>query len=255
MRALLATSRAALTDAAAKRAALIARMTVMVLNDCVWVVFWVLFFRRVESLRGWDVGLMLLLQSTLTTAGGLALGLMSNCRRIGSMAVDGQLDAVLALPTSPLGHLLLRRIDPIFLGDVVFGVSMFVIVGRPTPARVLVFLGVVVCAMAVTVGFLVVVGSLAFFTGRQEPSDLGLNALILLGSYPVDIFAGVVKVLMFTIIPAVFVAAVPARLVADFDAGEAAALVACAAVFTGSAAVLFRLGLRRYTSGAVWTRA
>ncbi len=63
-------------------------MAVMMINDLVWVVFWVLFFDRVGTLGGWDRDSILVLQAVLTTAGGLSLGLLANGRRIGAMAVE-----------------------------------------------------------------------------------------------------------------------------------------------------------------------
>ena len=98
-------------------------------------------------------------------------------------------------------------------------------------------------------------GSLAFFAGRAEGGELGVQAILLLGSYPSDVFAGVAKLVLYSVVPAVFVSAIPARLVDDPDAGEALALVAATVVFALLARAVFARGLRRYTSGSVWTRA
>jgi ABC-type uncharacterized transport system permease subunit len=57
------------------------------------------------------------------------------------------------------------------------------------------------------------------------------------------------------VVPAAFVGAVPARLVDSFDPALAAATVGAAAAFAVAGWVLFRSGLRRYTSGSVWTDA
>jgi ABC-2 type transport system permease protein len=62
-------------------------------------------------------------------------------------------------------------------------------------------------------------------------------------------------VVLFTLIPAAFVTGLPASLLRDFDPATALALVAATAFFPLLGIVLFRLGLRRYASGAVWTRA
>lgn len=255
MTGLAATLRSAFAEVAAKPRALAAQMTVMMVNDFVWVVFWVLFFDRVGTLGGWDRDGILMLQAVLTTAGGLSLGVFSNARRIGSMAVDGDLDAVLALPVMPLPFVLLRRIEPVNLGDLAFGIGLFAVAGHPTPARALVFLCVVLASATLLTGFLVLTGALAFFLGRRESGELGFHAMLLLGAYPVDLFAGTIRILLFTVVPAAFVSAVPARLVLDFEPGRAVALVSAAAVFMLAAATTFTLGLRRYTSGSVWTRA
>ncbi len=255
MSGLAATARNAFAEVVAKPAALATQMLVMMVNDFVWVVFWVLFFDRVGTLGGWDRDSILLLQAVLTAAGGLSLGLLANARRIGSMAVDGDLDAVLALPVAPLPFLLLRRIEPVNLGDVAFGVGLFALAGHPTPVRTLVFVLVVLASATLLTGFLVLTGSLAFFVGRSESGELGFHSMLMLGAYPVDLVAGTARVVLFTAVPAAFIAAVPAQLVEDLDPGRALALGAAALTFAVAAATTFTLGLRRYASGSVWTRA
>ncbi len=255
MRALAATMRNALAEAAANRGALASQMLVMGVNDVAWIAFWVLFFHRVGSLHGWDSQRILLLLAVLTTAGGITLGLLANARRLGTMAVEGELDAVLSLPVSPLGYLLLRRVEPTNLGDIVFGVALFATTGSPTIGRTAVFVGVVIAASTLMTGFLVLTGSLSFFLGRSESGELGFHAILLLGSYPVDVFAGAAKVVLYTIVPAAFVSSVPAHLIDSFDVAEAIWLAVVATVFAFAGWFTFTIGLRRYTSGSVWTRA
>ena len=48
--------------------------------------------------------------------------------------------------------------------------------------------------------------------------DLGLNAVLLLASYPADVFAGATKVLLYTAIPAAFVSGERANYIFTFDA-------------------------------------
>jgi len=255
MRGLLATARNALAEATANRRALATQMAVMIVNDGVWIVFWVLFFREVGDIGGWDVERILLLQAALTASGGIALGLVANARRVGTLAVEGGLDSVLTLPVPPLAHLLLRRVEPTNLGDIAFGITLFAVAGHPTPVRTAAFVAVVLSSAVLLTGFLVLTGSLAFFAGRSESGELGFHAMLLLGAYPVDVFAGTAKLVLHTVLPAAFVATVPARLIDDFDWPQAAALGGIAALFGAAGWSVFTLGLRRYTSGAVWTRA
>jgi ABC-2 type transport system permease protein len=254
-RAIRVTIRSAAAEAWSNRSAFWSQVTAMVVNDLAWVGFWVLFFDRVGAIRGWDVDRVLLLWAVLTTSAGLTLGLLSNARRIGQYATGGELDAVLALPVPPLAYLLVRRIETTNLGDFLFGVILFAVTGTPTLERTAIY---VVCVLSGTVlltGFLVATGSLAFFGGRGEAGDFGLHAILLLSSYPADIFTGAAKALLYTAVPAAFVSAVPSTLIDDFDPTRAAAMLGAAAFFAVLGWALFTLGLRRYTSGSVWTRA
>ncbi|HVM36534.1 MAG TPA: ABC-2 family transporter protein [Actinomycetota bacterium] len=256
MKNALAVFRTATAEAAANRRSLGFQMAIMIANDVAWVGFWILFFRKVGEVRGWDANRMLVLFAILTTLGGIALGLFSNCRHVGRLAAGGELDHVLTLPVDPLAYTLTRKIEPIFLGDLAFGVVLFVLAGDLTVERTLLYLAASLCGAAVLIGFLVFGGSLTFFSrGRGEAGELGFQAILLLSSYPLEIFGGATKVLLFTAVPAAFVSGLPTRLVEDFDVVTAAVLVAAAAGFLGLGSFTFRLGLRRYTSGALWTRA
>lgn len=246
--------RTAFADAAARRTAFWTQIAAMVVNDVAWVAFWVIFFQRVQSVRGWDVHRVLLLFAVLTTSAGLVLGLLSNSRRIPTLVSQGSLDEVLTLPVSPLRHLLVRRIDAINLGDVGFGIVLFTLAAHPTPQRVLVYVvGSLASALLLT-GFLVAVGSLVFVTGRGHAADLGLHSVLLLASYPADVFTGATKALLYTAVPAAFVSAVPARLIDDFDVVDSLVLLGAAGGFALLGRTAFAAGLRRYTSGSAWGR-
>lgn len=254
-RALAATVRAALAEAWSNRSGFWTQVTAMAVNDLAWVIFWILFFRRVGSIRGWDTSRVLILQAVLTTGGGLVLGFLGNARRIGRLAVDGELDAVLALPVPTLAYVLVRRIDTTNLGDIFFGVTLFAVAGHPTPGRTAVYVVLSLCAAVLLTGFLVATGSLAFFAGRNEAGELGFHAMLMFAAYPTDVFVGAAKLVLYTAIPAAFVATVPARLVDDFEPWTALGMVGASLFFAFAGWALFTLGLRRYTSGAVWTRA
>jgi ABC-2 type transport system permease protein len=79
------------------------------------------------------------------------------------------------------------------------------------------------------------------------------NALITFSLYPAEIFPGLVRVLLYTLIPAAFIGTVPVKLLKEFSWGNLALLAAFAAGLALLAQVVFRLGLRRYESGNLIT--
>ncbi|MDQ3958197.1 MAG: ABC transporter permease [Actinomycetota bacterium] len=253
---LLATMRRAFSEAWAKRSSFWFQIGVMVANDLFFVAFWVLFFNEVESVRGWDVEQTLLLLAILATVTGVALGLFPNARRLGEMVSDGRIDAALALPLDPLGYLLARSIDAAPLGDLLFGPLLFVALGDLSPERIVLFLVGSAVGTVVFVSFLVLLGSATFFLGgRGDHAELGFQALLLLSSYPIDIFGGATRLLLFTAVPAAFVTGLPTRLVTEFSPATAALMLAVAAAFATTSYASFAAGLKRYRSGSVWTQA
>jgi len=255
MRAILATARASAAEAIATPSAFWTQISMMVLNDLVWVAFWVIFYRRVGTIHGWDAERTLLLLSVFATSAGIVLGLFSNVRRLGQMIADGELDAVLSLPVPPLSHLLVRRFNALQAGDLLFGPLLFIAAGHPTPSRIGIYVAGVVASAAILTGFLLATQSLAFYAGRSDSGELGFNAVLLMANYPADVFVGLQKVVVFTVVPAAFVSSVPASLVDDFDFVRAGEMLLSAAAFAVLGWAVFTLGLRRYSSGSVWTRA
>jgi ABC-2 type transport system permease protein len=150
---------------------------------------------------------------------------------------------------------LLRRINKTNHGDIAFGVVLIGVACHTTVDRAEIYFFGVVASTALLTGFLVAMGSISFFVGRDDAGELGFHAMLMFAAYPVDVFGGAAKLFLSTILPAAFVATVPARLVDDFDPRLAAALLAMAALFLALGWTSFHAGLKRYTSGAVWTAA
>jgi ABC-2 type transport system permease protein len=220
------------------------------------VAFWVLFFHKIGEVRGWRTDQVMLMFAILATVTGISMGLLSNARKLGQLVADGRLDSVLTLPVDPLAYLLVRSVDTALLGDLVFGPALFVVAAHPTPERTLLYLVGALTGSAVFVSFVVVLGSLTMVAGgRGEQADLGFQALLILASYPLDVFGGLTKLLMFTVIPAAFITGVPVHLVEHFRWTTLAGMLGVAAGSVLLAVVVFRAGLRRYRSGALWTRA
>jgi len=255
MTAVAATLRAAVADGLANRSSFWFQVGLMVANDITWVFFWLLFFNRVGHVRGWGTHDVIVLFTILLTSAGIALGVFANSRRIGQLAADGAIDETLALPVSPLAHLLSSRVDAANCGDLLFGPVLFALAGHPTVERTAIYALGVVTGSVTLIGFLVACGALTLFVGgRGEQADLGFNAILIFASYPLDLFGGATKVLLFTAVPAAFVTGLPARLVRHFDAPSAALMVAVAVFFALLGWAVFQLGLRRYSSGSIWTR-
>ena len=256
MRPIATTMKTALIEAWINRRSFWLQVSFMIANDLAIVVFWMLFFRKVGTVRGWDTGHVLVLFGVLANVTGIAMGILANARRLGQMVADGELDAVLALPVDPLLYLLVRRVDTALLGDLVFGPLIFVASGHATWETSVVFVVTSLCAAAFFVSFLVILGSVTLFLGgRGEQAELGFQALLMLASYPIDLFGGLIKLLLFTAIPAAFVTGLPTRLLTHFEWTEAGTFLAGSVGAVLLARFVFSSGLARYRSGALWTRA
>jgi ABC-2 type transport system permease protein len=98
--------------------------------------------------------------------------------------------------------------------------------------------------------FVVIFGSLAFFIGNTETlAQQLLGTLVTFSTYPMNLFTGVVRLLLFSVVPAGFVSFVPLQLLHQFSWPLLGALAGFTTLIVSIAAGLFHLGLRRYESG------
>ncbi|HYF95055.1 MAG TPA: ABC-2 family transporter protein [Symbiobacteriaceae bacterium] len=232
------------------RTSFVSQVFGMMINDALWVAFWVLYFEKFPILKGWTLEDVLVLWCSVAFSLGLVTAFLSNCARIPTLVVQGQLDYYLTLPKDVLLHLLISQFRPTALGDALFGPLLLVIMVKLTWMKVLVFLVVSLLAACVWAGCYLLTGSLAFFLGQSEGiSAQVMNTIIHFATYPTTIFDNTVKFLLITILPAGFITTLPVELVREVQLVPFLELLAGAAVFLGSGVLLFRAGLRRYESG------
>jgi ABC-2 type transport system permease protein len=232
------------------RASLVSQVIGMFINDMLWVAYWVLYFTKFPVLGGWTLEDVIVLWATLATSFGLVTAFMSNATRIPALVVQGQLDYYLALPKDALTHLLISQVRPIAFGDVLFGPILLLVMVKLTWARAAIFLGATLLAAVVWLGLYLLTGSLTFWLGNSETlSSQIMGGIIHFASYPTPIFDNVVKLLLFTILPAGFISTLPVELVRRFEWVPFLELLGAALLFLAAGVGAFRRGLRRYESG------
>lgn len=96
----------------------------------------------------------------------------------------------------------------------------------------------------------VLIHSAAFWLGRIDTLARQLfEFLITFSLYPRPLFAGPLKWLLFTVVPAGFIGYLPVELVRSFTWTGLAAAVGGAVLYASLALAVFSRGLRRYESG------
>lgn len=236
------------------RVAFITQVVGMVVNNALYFLFWVVFFQRFERVAGYGLGDMALLFGMAACAFGLGTYFFGNVLVLADVIAEGRLDYYLALPRPTLLHALASRSVGSGLGDICYGVISFLVIGPHTPDAAARFVLGVACGVAVMVGFLVLVNSLAFWVGAaSQVSGQALSALITFATYPITLFDGTAKLLLFTVMPAALMASVPADFVRSFSWAELGLLAGGAATFLLLATAVFHRGLRRYESGSAIT--
>ena len=233
------------------RGAFVMQAAFMVLNNVTYFLFWWLLMRRVPDLRGWHLADIQVLFGVVTTGFGLAVTVAGGVRHLGRFINDGELDTFLAQPKPVLLYALGIRSQPSGVGDMLTGLTFIVLSGqvswRGAPLVVL----AVLAGTATFVACGVIFSALAFWMGDVETLARQLWELtITFALYPEPLFGGVLRLLLFTALPAGIVGYLPARVIRTSSWALAGALVVAAAVYLVAAIVMFNRGLKRYTSGS-----
>ncbi|MGE4130554.1 MAG: ABC-2 family transporter protein [Bdellovibrionales bacterium] len=139
----------------------------MIVNDTLWVLFWVLYFKKFPVLNGWTLNDLLVMWAVITTSFGLCFGLFHNVARLPELITRGQVDSYLLLPKNVLLHLSVSHIRPVNLGDALLGPALLLFFVPMTASQWLVFFACSILGLLVYYAFTVTIGSLVRLTHRQ----------------------------------------------------------------------------------------
>ncbi len=233
------------------RAAFISQTIGMILNDGVYFLVWIIFFDRFKDVRGWVLGDMFLVFGVSASAFGLAGMLFGNSFSLADIIVKGRLDYYLSLPRPTLLHVLASRTVMSSVGDFVYGFISYFASGQASLDGLARFCLAVVLATITFIAFMVIIQSLTFWLGMGGNfTMLAVNAMVTFALYPITVFDQGARLLLFTLVPAAFMGAIPAGFVRGFSWTLLGEMALAAAGFMALAVILFNLGLRRYESGS-----
>lgn len=251
LRFLLAVWRTNLESLMEYRVSFISQVLGMMLNNGIYFLVWVIFFDRFQSVQGWGLTDMFVTYGIVAAAFGLVSLFFGNAFNLGDIITRGRLDYYLSLPRPVLLHAVASRSVASGLGDISYGFLSYVASGTLSWESLLRFVLATLMAAVVFAAFLIIVQSLAFWIGSTSYiSGIALNAMVTFAIYPITLFDTGARLILFTLIPAALMGAVPASFVRSFGWESLLQLLAGGLVLLAAAIFLFHLGLRRYESGS-----
>lgn len=241
---------ASLRAAMEYRAAFLMQAVFMVANNFIFLAFWAVFFKRFQTVRGWDMTDMALLYGVAASGFGLAVILMGGCLDIARRITSGNLDTWLLRSRSVFLQAGTSQMRLSGFGDLCSGVVLFVLSGALSPTRLLLYMLMTATSAAVMVAFVTICHSAAFYIGRAEDlANQGMYALITFALYPSSLFVGPSRFVLYVLIPAGLMSYSPASLIRHFTVSEALLLAVGVTLLCAVSSLVWTIGLRRYESG------
>jgi ABC-2 type transport system permease protein len=248
---LLAVWKANLQSVMEYRVAFLLQVFGMMINNAIYFLIWVIYFDRFKEVRGWGLSDMFVTYGLIASGFGLVSLLFGNVFNLGEVIAKGRLDYYLSMPRPVLLHTVASRSIASGLGDFSYGFVSYALSGQFSWAGLGRFLIGTLCAAAIFAAFMILVQSLAFWMGNSSYlSSMAINAIITFAIYPVTLFDNLAKLILFTLIPAALMGALPAQFVHTFALNTLTEISLGSLVFLAVAVAVFRLGLRRYESGS-----
>jgi len=248
VRALIATN---LKASLALRRAFIVQVVFMVLNNFTFFVFWWALMQHTDSIRGWRLTDIQVLFGMVAAAFGLTVTMAGGVRHLGRFIEEGTLDTLLTQPQPVLVHALGLRLQPSGFGDLLSGLIFIAWSGQVSWRTAPLIAAAIMAGAVVFLACGIVFFSLAFWLGRVETVARQLwELLITFSLYPEPLFGGVLRLALFTVLPAGFVGYLPARVVHAPSVFDVALLAVGAASYLILAIRVFDRGLGRYASGS-----
>jgi len=215
-------------------------------------------FHQVDALGGFSFAEVALMYGLATAAFGLADGAVGHIDRLPFYVRTGQFDAFLLRPLSALGQLLtsdfsLRRVGRMTIGLVALTIALTIVDVDWTPARVALLVTTPIAGAVVFSSVFVATSAIGFWLVEgMEFANAFTYGGNYVSSFPFSIFGDAMRRLFTFVIPAAFVAYLPALalLGRDDPAGLPAWLSWCAlpaaVVSAAVAGLVWRAGLRQY---------
>jgi ABC-2 type transport system permease protein len=248
---LLSVWKANLQSAMEYRISFITQILGMILNNGFYFIFWIIFFERFDNVRGWALNDMFLVFGITSSGFGLAAILFGNTFSLSEVITGGRLDYYLSMPKPVLVHTIASRSITSGIGDFFYGIISYILSGYFSTDSLAIFITCVLLAGATLTSFLIIAHSLTFWLGNASAlASLLMNAMLTFALYPISLFDGPAKFILFTIIPAALMGSVPASIIRNLTWNALGGLLLGVATLLLASIFIFHLGLKRYESGS-----
>lgn len=230
------------------RASFISNIVFMILNNASMLIQWMVLYSLKDNIGGYTFKEVMLLWGLAASTYGVSRAFFASAFRLSDTINKGKLDAFLVQPKSVLLNTITTHVSSSAIGDLIFGFAMVFFYGFSIKTFLLFTLFTITGGLIVT-SVAVILGSLAFFLDNSDIiSDSGNNLMIHFATYPDGIFKGVVKAILFTLIPVGIANYIPLKIIINFSIGNFLIVIGVTIGFILLALSIFNFGLRKYSS-------
>lgn len=230
------------------KATFISNVVFMILNNASFIIQWVVLYSLKNNVGGYTFKQVLLLWGIAASTYGFAHFLFKRAFSLSDTINTGKLDSYLVQPKNVLLSAITSDIEVSALGDFIYGVIMLFIYGFSIKTFIL-FTLFTITGGIIIVSFSVILSSLSFWLNKTDViAERGNSLMVNFATYPDGIFKGIVKMLLFTLIPVGIANYIPVKIITEFNIGCTLLVIGVTVLFVLLAFSIFYKGLKRYSS-------
>ncbi len=220
----------------------------MILNNACFIVQWVILFSLRDNIGGYGLKQVLLLWGLTSSIFGISHFFFESAYKLSDTINTGKLDAFLVQPKNVLLSTITASISTSAIGDMIYGMIVLFIYGFSIKTFLL-FVTFAVTGSLMLTAIAVILGSLSFWFNKSDfIADTGNSLMIQFSTYPDGIFKGVVKILLYTLIPVGLTVYIPTSIIVKFDIYLFLLVIAVTTILVSLSFLIFYKGLKRYSS-------
>lgn len=232
------------------RTSFLSQVFFMLVNNLMLLFFWWILFSRIDHLNGWKFSHIIGLYAVASGSFGFQALIFGGSLRLSNWISEGRIDHYLLSPKPVLLHLIVSHSMPSAWADILFAFAVFCWAINGDLGKLAYFPLFLITGGLVMTSFAVIVHSISFWIGSATNLAHQLyEPLLTFSLYPEGIFSPIVRIVLYTLIPAGFVSYLPVRILERISLGSIGVLIGAALIFTTLAHFIFYRGLRRYESG------
>lgn len=230
------------------KATFISNVIFMILNNGAMIIQWIVLYSLHENIGGYSFKQILLLWGLAASTYGFSHFFFKDAYNLSNIINSGKLDAYLVQPKNVLLSTITSSVSTSALGDFIYGIIMLFIYGLSF-SNVTLFLLFSICGGLILTGIAVILGSLSFWIGNSDVlAEKGNSMMCNFATYPDGIFKGIVKILLFTLIPVGITTYIPVEVMTTFSFSKLLIVIVSTIFIILLAFILFNKGLKRYSS-------
>ena len=224
-------------------------LILMIGNNLIFLLIWWIFFSQFKAIGSWNFNDVMIMMLIVRGSYGFARIFFGGTHTLAEKIISGSLDAYMIQPKNLLIHLLGSQSQTKGWGHILSALILYFLADIGPLQLPKLCIGILCGALLFTsVG--VIAYSLCFWLGNMtEVSKKYLDSIFLFVHYPVNIYSGLIQLLMFTLFPAGLIGYLPVEVAQRFSWSLLLTLLGATSLFVSLAFFTFYRGLKRYESG------